>query len=74
MRGADRDLPRAFLPRLLQDVDGASVRQRTDERRRVGAIALFVLVEKTVPWGNRMSQLTGELLVVWGAAGLIRLI
>ena len=57
MRGADRDLPRAFLPRLLQDADGASVRQRTDGRRRVGAIALFVLVEKS----GRVRQLTGEL-------------
>ena len=25
----------------------------------IGAIALFVLLEKTVPWGSRMSRLTG---------------
>ena len=40
----------------------------------VGAIALFVLLEKTGPCGDRMSRLTGVLLVVWGAANLVRMI
>jgi predicted metal-binding membrane protein len=38
----------------------------------IGAIALFVLLEKTVAWGDRMSQLGGVLLFVWGVAGLVR--
>jgi len=32
----------------------------------VGAIALLVLVEKTLPWGSRTSRLTGALLGAWG--------
>ena len=40
----------------------------------VGAIALFVLVEKTVPWGDWMSRLGGALLVVWGVANLARVL
>jgi predicted metal-binding membrane protein len=36
----------------------------------VGAIALFVLMEKTMPWGDWMSRLGGALLVVWGVANL----
>jgi predicted metal-binding membrane protein len=37
----------------------------------VGAIALFVLVEKSIPSVNWMSWLTGALLVVWGTGSLI---
>jgi predicted metal-binding membrane protein len=40
----------------------------------VGAIALFVLLEKTMPWGGWMRRLTGVLLAVWGAANLVRMI
>jgi predicted metal-binding membrane protein len=40
----------------------------------VGAIALFVLMEKTVPWGDWMSRLGGALLVVWGVANVARVI
>ena len=40
----------------------------------VAAIALFVLLEKTMPWGGRMSRLTGALLVAWGATSLIRVL
>ena len=39
-----------------------------------GAIALFVLLEKTVPWGDRMSRLGGVLLFVWGVIGLVQMI
>ena len=39
----------------------------------IGAIALFVLIEKTTPWGDWMSRLGGVLLVVWGVANLIRI-
>ena len=39
----------------------------------VGAIALFVLVEKTMPWGDWISRLGGIFLIVWGAATLIRI-
>ena len=39
----------------------------------VGAIALFVLVEKTVPWGDRMSRFSGVLLILWGVANLVRM-
>ena len=39
----------------------------------IGAIALFVLLEKTVPWGDRMSRFIGVLLVVWGVTNLIRM-
>jgi predicted metal-binding membrane protein len=40
----------------------------------VGAIALFVLLEKTMPWGGWTSRLTGLLLVVWGAIIIVRMI
>ena len=40
----------------------------------VGAIALFVLLEKTMPWGDWMGRLTGLLLVLWGATILVRMI
>ena len=40
----------------------------------VGAIALFVLLEKTMPWGGWMSRLAGLLLAVWGTAILVRMI
>jgi len=40
----------------------------------VGAIALFVLMEKTMPWGDWMGRLTGLLLVLWGATILVRMI
>jgi predicted metal-binding membrane protein len=40
----------------------------------VGAIALFVLMEKTMPWGDWMRRLGGGLLVVWGVANLTRII
>jgi predicted metal-binding membrane protein len=40
----------------------------------VGAIALFVLVEKTMPAGDWTSGLGGLLLFVWGARGLFRMI
>jgi len=39
----------------------------------VALITLFVLFEKTMPWGGRMSQLTGSLLAVWGAVSLVRM-
>jgi len=37
----------------------------------IGAIALLVLIEKTLPWGGRMSRVTGALLVAWGASALL---
>jgi predicted metal-binding membrane protein len=40
----------------------------------IGAIALFVLLEKIVPWGDRMSRLGGVLLFLWGAIGPVRII
>jgi predicted metal-binding membrane protein len=40
----------------------------------VGAIALLVVIEKTMPWGGRMSRVAGAVLAVWGAASLARLI
>jgi predicted metal-binding membrane protein len=40
----------------------------------VAGIALFVLLEKTMAWGGRMSRLTGVLLAVWGASSLVRMI
>ena len=40
----------------------------------VAAIALLVLLEKTIPWGDRMSRLSGAVLTVWGAASLVRAI
>jgi predicted metal-binding membrane protein len=39
----------------------------------VGAIALFVLVEKTIPWGDWISGIGGALLVLWGVANLVRM-
>jgi predicted metal-binding membrane protein len=39
----------------------------------VGAIALFVLFEKTMPWGDWMSRFGGVLLVFWGVINLIRM-
>jgi predicted metal-binding membrane protein len=39
----------------------------------VGAIALLVLLEKTIPGGDRLSRLTGVLLIVWGVGCLVRM-
>jgi predicted metal-binding membrane protein len=36
----------------------------------VAALALLVLVEKTLPWGGRMSRIAGIALVAWGAGAL----
>jgi predicted metal-binding membrane protein len=36
----------------------------------IAGIALLVLIEKTVPWGKRVSQVTGAVLVAWGAITL----
>jgi predicted metal-binding membrane protein len=32
----------------------------------IGSLAVLILIEKTVPWGARMSRLTGGALIVWG--------
>jgi predicted metal-binding membrane protein len=37
----------------------------------IAALALLVLIEKTLPWGGRTSRTTGGALIVWGAATLI---
>lgn len=37
----------------------------------IGTIALLVLLEKSLPWGGRMSRLTGAVLVLWGALTLV---
>ena len=37
----------------------------------IGAITLFVLMEKTMPWGDWVSRPSGVLLVVWGVADLV---
>jgi predicted metal-binding membrane protein len=37
----------------------------------IGAIALYVLVEKTVPAGHWLSRAAGVVLIVWGAATLV---
>jgi len=36
----------------------------------VAALALLVLMEKTLPWGGRMSRVTGIVFAVWGIATL----
>jgi predicted metal-binding membrane protein len=36
----------------------------------IAGIALIVLIEKTLPWGNRVNRVTGALLVAWGAITL----
>jgi predicted metal-binding membrane protein len=36
----------------------------------IAGIALLVLIEKTLPWGKRISQVTGAVLVAWGIATL----
>ena len=36
----------------------------------IAAIALLVLVEKTLPWGGWTGRLAGILLVLWGAVTL----
>jgi predicted metal-binding membrane protein len=36
----------------------------------IAALALLVLIEKTLPWGGWMSRITGVLLVAWGAVTL----
>ena len=40
----------------------------------VGAIAVLVLVEKVMPWGDWMSRLTGVIFILWGAVSLARII
>jgi predicted metal-binding membrane protein len=37
----------------------------------IAGIALLVLIEKTMPWGRRVSQVTGVVLVTWGAITLV---
>jgi predicted metal-binding membrane protein len=36
----------------------------------IAGIALIVLIEKTLPWGGRMSHVTGAALVIWGGLTL----
>ena len=40
----------------------------------VGAIAILVLLEKTMPWGDWMSRLTGVIFILWGVVSLARTI
>jgi hypothetical protein len=44
-------------PRLLPDVDGLLFNGRLMNVAWISAIALFVLLEKTAPWGNWMAAL-----------------
>jgi predicted metal-binding membrane protein len=37
----------------------------------IAALALLVLLEKTLPWGGRMSWVTGAALMAWGTATLV---
>ena len=37
----------------------------------IAALALLILVEKTLPWGGRMSTVVGAALVVWGTITLV---
>ncbi len=37
----------------------------------IAALALLVLVEKMLPWGGRMSRVTGAALVAWGTVTLV---
>ena len=37
----------------------------------IAALALLVLIEKTFPWGGRMSRVTGAALVGWGTVTLV---
>jgi predicted metal-binding membrane protein len=38
----------------------------------VAAIALLVLLQKTIPWGGQTSLLTGAVLIEWGFVCLVR--
>ena len=40
----------------------------------IGAIAILVLLEKTMPWGDWMSRLTGVIFILWGVVSLARTI
>jgi len=40
----------------------------------VAAIALLVLLEKTIPWGGETSRLTGAVFVTWGVVGLLGMV
>ena len=40
----------------------------------VGAIAILVLLEKTMLWGDWMSRLIGVIFILWGAYSLVRII
>ena len=40
----------------------------------VGVIAVLVLLEKTMPWGDWMRRLTGVIFILWGASSLTRII
>jgi predicted metal-binding membrane protein len=37
----------------------------------IAALSVLVLLEKIMPWGHRMGQITGLLLIAWGAATVI---
>jgi predicted metal-binding membrane protein len=37
----------------------------------IAALALLVLIEKTLPWGGRTSRATGGALILWGVVTLV---
>jgi len=39
----------------------------------IAALALLVLIEKTLPWGTRTSRVTGAAMLMWGAVKLVRM-
>jgi len=38
----------------------------------VAAIALLVLLQKTIPWGGQTTLLTGAVFIEWGFVSLVR--
>jgi len=32
----------------------------------MAVLAVFILVEKLIPWGRRFSQISGFLMIAWG--------
>jgi predicted metal-binding membrane protein len=37
----------------------------------IAALAAFVLAEKVIPAGDKVSKLTGAMLVAWGAGAVL---
>ena len=72
-RVPDGDTPRRVLPGLLLGLDDPAVFRRRHEFVWIAGIALFVLLEKVVPFGVLGGRLAGGAMILTGLALLVSL-